>query len=236
MNTQGLIFQDIRVSLPLLLFLSVDFVFIVLHVINGISPLPNSFLFNITKDHGYAEMYQYIKFFWVIILFAYILKATKSYCYAAWILVFTYFLLDDSLRIHELFGRYIATRFNFTPPLDFRPQDFGELTASVIAGTFLSTIVAWSYLHGSHTFKKITIDLLIFVMALAFFGVFVDIAKHAFQIGRIVSFGLGIIEDGGEMVVVSLILWYVALLAIRNGVSDLFLHDFTCKPLTSHYS
>lgn len=219
-------------SLLLLLLLSADFVFIALHVINGLTPLPNTSMFNITKDHGYAEMYQYVKYFWIIILFAYILKSTKCYRYVSWILVYTYFLFDDSLRIHELFGGYIAKSFNFNPPLDFRPQDFGELATSVIAGTFLSAVVVWSYLHGSHTFKKISIDMLLFVMALAFFGVFFDISKHAFQIGRVVSFGLGIGEDGGELVVVSLTLWYVFLLSIRNGDSDLFLHDLIRKHLT----
>jgi len=150
-------------------------------------------------------------------------------------LVFAYFLCDDSLRIHELFGRYIAESFNFSPILNFRLQDLGELVASAIAGMFLLVILAWSYLQGSPTFRKISIDMLIFVIALAFFGVFVDIAKHAFEVDRIVSFGLGIVEDGGEIVVVSLTLWYVVQLALRKGDSDLFLHEFIRKYLSRRY-
>jgi hypothetical protein len=220
-------------SLLLLLILSADLIYIALHIINGVAPLPNTFMFNITKDHSYAEMYQYIKFFWVIILFVYILKSTKCYSYISWILVFTYFLFDDCLRIHELFGQYIANSFNFNPPLHFRPQDLGELAASGLAGAFLSVNLVSSYIYGSHAFRKVSVDILILVIALAFFGVFVDVAKHAFNLGRVVSFGLGIVEDGGEMVVVSLILWYANLLAICKGNPDLFLHDLIRKHIAN---
>lgn len=223
-------------SLLLLLLITTDLVFILLHVINAITHLPNAFLFDITRDRGYGEMYQYIKFFWVIMLFAYIVKSTKCYSYIAWMLVFTYFLFDDSLKIHELFGQYIAKALNFNPPFNFRPQDLGELAASAIAGTFLLVSTVTAYLLGSPTFRKISVDMLLFVIALAFFGVFVDIAKHAFHIGRVLSFGFGIIEDGGEMVVVSLTLWYVILLAIRKGESDLFLYDLMRKFLVRDYA
>jgi hypothetical protein len=49
-------------------------------------------------------------------------------------------------------------------------------------------------------------------MMLAFFGVFFDMVHSATKIGRNVRFTLGMFEDGGEMFVMSLILWYTFLL------------------------
>jgi hypothetical protein len=99
-------------------------------------------------------------------------------------------------------------------------------------GMLLLAICAWAYLRGSHTYKKISNDMLLFIVVLVFFGVFIDMVHSSIKPGPVVSLGFGIAEDGGEMVVVSLILWYVFLLAVRNGDSDLFLHDLLRKLLT----
>jgi hypothetical protein len=237
MHNQETMFQYIRnrnehsASLLLFLLLSVDFAFIVLHIMNKATRILNPQLFSIEKDNTYPEFYQYIKFLWIIILFSYVLKSTKHPSYISWILTFVYFLCDDALKIHEMIGGYIAKSFDFHPPLNLRLQDFGELTVSATIGALLLAIFVGAYLHGSQTFKKVSKDMLLFIAALVFFGVFVDMVHIAIELGPVVRFGLGITEDGGEMVVVSLILWYVFLLAIRDGDSDLFLHDLLRKPL-----
>jgi hypothetical protein len=61
--------------------------------------------------------------------------------------------------------------------------------------------------------------MLILILALAFFGISVDMAIVAIY-GEVEVGGgelvLGVIEDGGEMLVASLILRYVFLLATRG--------------------
>jgi hypothetical protein len=238
MNNQETTFQHIikmnehGASLLLLLLLSADLAFIVLHMITMATPILNSVLFTLEKEGRYPEIYQYIKLFWIIILFIYVLKSTKCCSYVSWILVFTYFLCDDALQIHETIGGYIAKSVDFHPPLNLSLQDFGELAVSATMGMLLLAICAWAYLRGSHTYKKISNDMLLFIVVLVFFGVFIDMVHSSIKPGPVVSLGFGIAEDGGEMVVVSLILWYVFLLAIRNGDSDLFLHDLLRNCLT----
>lgn len=39
----------------------------------------------------------------------------------------------------------------------------------------------------------------------------------ALKIGRIVHLLLGVVEDGGEMIAMSFIVWYVFLLNVREG-------------------
>ena len=46
------------------------------------------------------------------------------------------------------------------------------------------------------------------------------------------NFGVGLAEDGGEMLVVGLILWYVFTQAMADGDSRLSLHDLLRKTWT----
>jgi hypothetical protein len=209
-----------------LLLLSTDFFFIILHVIiNHTSPDNFDGLFLITTDRGYGEFFMYIKLAWIILLFAYILLTKKCIGYIAWIVVFTYFLVDDSLQIHETIGEFVSMRYDFQPFFHLRKQDFGELTASATAGAFLFAILSYAYLRAVPRFKKISIDLGFLVLVLVFFGVFVDMAHVIFQ----KWIDLGLVEDGGEKVTISIILWYVYALAVRKEDSDLYLVDILRK-------
>ena len=104
-----------------------------------------------------------------------------------------------------------------------------------VAGLFLLAIITWAYFHSPPTFREISNDLLLFIMALVFFGLIADVAV-ALKLAPTIVAGLEIVEDSGESVVYSLILWDVFLLAIRNGESDSFLHDLVCKPLTRRHT
>lgn len=215
--------KDIIASLLLRLFLSADIVFIVLHILYKTYIL-NSSYFSLKRDLGYAEFFQYTKFLWVIILLIYIIRKTGVWQYISWLAVFTYFLADDAFQLHENIGMSIAGNLDFVAPFNLRLQDVGELTVFAIAGMVLAALLAWSYWKGSQTFKNITIDLLILTAILAFFGIFVDAAEIGVDLGLFIKETLGLIDDGGELIVVSVMLWYVFRLAIHNGQTDDFLY------------
>jgi hypothetical protein len=63
-----------------------------------------------------------------------------------------------------------------------------------------------------------------------FFGLIVDIAE-AIGLGRMVITSLGFVEDSGELVVYSLIVWYVFLLALRQGKPEAFLVELVSQRL-----
>jgi hypothetical protein len=212
-------------SIFLLLLLLGDLTFIVLHLVNSLTPLLRYELLNLWVDHGYPEMYQYIKFIWITILFLKLSLKNVSLHYVAWAGVFTYFLFDDSLQIHEKIGGYIAAKFNFVPLFGLRLQDFGELAVSAAAGIILLLALVWAYMKGSQMFRKVSQDFIFLVLILIFFGVFVDMAQQAINLGPVVSYILGIIEDGGEMLSVSLILWYAFLINIRDDDTGISLCD-----------
>lgn len=58
--------------LLLMLLICTDLVFIALHSINGLTSILNSGLFSFERDRSYPEMYQYIKWFWIVVLMIYL--------------------------------------------------------------------------------------------------------------------------------------------------------------------
>lgn len=212
-------FNEKRVVLLLLaLIISVDLVFIALHSINEFSPLLNNRLYSLEKDLGFAEMYQYFKWFWIILLLTYTSITRRSLCFIAWVLVFSYFLLDDALSIHETFGFLLSRNLGIAPIPGLRPEDYGEFAVSAAVGMLLLSFVTWAYVKGGQAFRKMSRDLLLLILILAFFGVVVDMMHVvSYQMGLdMTSFILVVLEDGGEMFVGSLIFCYLFLVAITK--------------------
>jgi hypothetical protein len=191
---------------------------------------------SLEQDQGYPEVYQYIKWLWIILLLIFASIKRRSLHFSAWIFVFIYLLLDDSLEIHESVGTLMAGSLSFIPPFGLRLQDIGELAVAGTAGLVLFLFISWAYRHGPPTFKKMSIDMLLLIFTLAFFGVVVDtlhvIAYMSDQIGWKVSAVLAVIEDGGEMIVASLILFYVFLISLRDEKPTFSILDFTHAVLT----
>jgi hypothetical protein len=233
------LFDDKKANYLLIILLALDLVFVIIHYVNALTPLLNSEMFSIGIDNGYAEIFQYLKFSLIIFLFGCLIKRTGTSNYLAWILVFLYLLIDDSIRIHDRFGSYIAWKLTFEPPFGLRLMDVGELIVSVMAGSVLIAILSLAYKKGTILFRKISENIFTLLVIMAFFGVGMDML-HMIIIDKIpetyyraVNSLLGLVEDGGEMVSVSFILFYCYYLNIRTGVPDLFVRDFlNCKKKT----
>ena len=192
-------------------------------------------LFNVARERGYPEIYQYIKFFWIIVLLFNLSLKNRSLHYIPWVLLFTYFLVDDSMKIHELAGDSIKAHFNFTPYFGLRMQDYGELAITATAGIFLFLPLVWAYRKGTQIFKNISLDIGLLVLVLVFFGVVIDMMHQAVHLGYSVYFIIGFVEDGGEMLAVSLILWYIFLLNVRGTNADCYLCDLVRNILTKRH-
>ncbi len=197
------------------MLLSADFVFILLHTLRPFVPALSNPLFSIGEDAGYGEIFQYIKEFWAVLLVALVYVKTKEKGYFAWAFLFFIFLLEDSLLFHEHAGKFIRTLFNVSI-FGIRPQSMASLIYILIVGLIFSVVMGLSFWRGSDSFKKISFDLTILVAALLFCGVFVDFVHDVFLDARwSIRFLLGLVEDGGEMLVISLINAYLFLLNRR---------------------
>lgn len=197
----------------LVLLLMADLAFICIHClfILGILSGPS---FSISADFGFAEIYQYIKEFWIIVLLLFVFIKEKHLTYLLWSLLFLYLLIDDSFRIHEEYGLYLSNYFEFKPIFNLRARDFGEIIVSLFSGFILLTSIGVSLLFSDNLAKRISKTLLFLLIILAFFGIFVDIIHVVIPNFKSI---LGLIEDGGEMIVISIIVWYTYKTEANQG-------------------
>tara|TARA_R110000765_G_scaffold377964_1_gene468908 strand:- start:323 stop:1051 length:729 start_codon:yes stop_codon:yes gene_type:complete len=200
----------------LLILLIVDLVFVVIHIVTCflyfIGKIENFGDYNflvLTQDESFAEIFQYLKYLSVIIMIGYLIYVEKAYAYISWILLFIFFLLDDSLSLHESMGEVLVKEFNFKPMFGLRDVDFGELTFVAMVGMAILLSFVLAYFKGNLIFKKRTIDLFILLGFMIFFGIGFDMLHEILGENLKVGFVIGLIEDGGEMVVMTLIVWYV---------------------------
>lgn len=204
-----------RASL-LLLLLSADVFSTVLHIIKHVvvaSASPAG-----AHISAYLEIYHLAKLLCIVILFIYILRSTRVTAFAVWVLVFSFMLLDDALLVHQTIGHYLAAHAGLRWGIPALPPRVYELAVLALAGVPLSIVLAFTYLRSTDLFRKTSRAMLLLLLALVFFGLIVD-AASVLSPGPAIRLALDIIEDAGEMVVFSLIIWWVSLLAVRTGRS-----------------
>jgi hypothetical protein len=211
------------------MLLCADFVFILINFLIDLSPVlrrGDFKLFSISEDRSYPEIFQYLKWFWITLTLIYLSGSRRSLAYLSWALLTTYFLLDDSVGIHELIGADIVAKLSLTAPFSMRTQDIGELIVSGISAVVLLSVIAWSYFRGDSEFKKFSQDMVLLMAVLFFFGVFMDVLAYVFPIGERMILIMGFTEDAGEMIIASLLFWYVFQLSNQPKGNSLYLFDF----------
>jgi hypothetical protein len=129
---------------------------------------------------------------------------------------FLYTLFDDSFEFHELFGSFLADFLAIQPALGLRPVDFGELIVYVAFGLLFAVPLLLFYLMSDRSVRKVAHALLGMIVVLAGFGVLMDmvgIIVKELDVRRV----LVIIEEGGEMLVMSAITWFVFRLPLLHN-------------------
>ncbi|MBW6466103.1 MAG: hypothetical protein K0B06_06335 [Brevefilum sp.] len=206
---------DLEKDKLLVLLLITDLAFIILHSLNLYTGLLNSSLYLLTRDRGYAEFFQYTKELWIAVLFLILGIKKKQAIYYVFSLLFLYLLIDDSFEVHENLGRFIAKMFNIQPWLGLRAVDFGELMVSAVFGLlFLTALILFFTLSDTLT-RRVALYMALFLVVLAFFGVVMDmVAVIVDDLGT--TKVLEMIEEGGEMLVMSVITWFVYRLRVDD--------------------
>jgi hypothetical protein len=217
--------DDKNYSIKLLyLLLATDVIFLVIHVIYSYSGILSNPRFSLEVDRGYSELFQYLKEYWIILLLGFLAVQKRSPLYLAWSLLFSYLLLDDSIEIHENLGLAISNQLAFSSALNLRAKDFGELIVSASVGLFFLILISIAYRFGDRTSRKTSKHLIVMLFGLALFGIVVDMIHIAVQ-SPLLDPLFTILEDGGEMVVMSVIASFVFLLPERSSESVKLLEE-----------
>jgi hypothetical protein len=189
-------------------------------------------LFMVNNDNGYPEMFQYIKYFVVILILIYLIIKKLGIGYIAWLILFILLLLDDALLFHENFGSWMVEKFNFNPMFGLRAQDLGELSYVGIFGSILLFFLFIGYFKGNDSYRKTNIDLGLLFALFLFFGVAIDMFDQLFEYDRYTNLIFILIEDGGEMITLSLIVWYFSHIILKPNNHNTYLFQNYYKSKT----
>lgn len=190
------------------LFLITDFSFILLHLIFVHTRFISNYAFSLEAERGYPEFFQYIKEYWIALLLLFLAVRVRSFLYFSWSLLFFYLFLDDSLEIHERLGAYLSHQLQFIPGLGLRSEDFGEILISASVCLIFGMLIAISYRKANRIARNISKTLIQLLLALAFCGIVVDMMHVIFKDSLLETL-LVVIEDGGELIIMSLIACFV---------------------------
>lgn len=163
--------------------------------------------YSLETESGFAELFLHVKEVLLASLVILLLRRCGDAVYRWWAVLFTYLWLDDTFMIHERVGLWLAQVLGIDAALGLRGQDFGELLVSGTVGIVVLSMLAVNYGRSSREAQDDTIILTALIALLAFFGIVVDML-HMVVSGYWI-YRMGIIEDGGEMLTISLMVWYV---------------------------
>jgi hypothetical protein len=199
-----------------------DLLFIFMHILheapNELIPVFSSNAFLISKDNSIGEGFQYAKEYWIMLAFFLLAFRYRKFAYLGWGVLFTYILVDDVIRIHEPAGELLGTVLSGMEFFRSRPElplPIGELTFFASLGLLLVILLSIPYLRSDRETKRVYHHLFLMILVFAFFGGVVDFLYLLVNPGQIGQKLFKLIEDGGEMIVMSVICWYAYSLFLK---------------------
>ncbi len=197
------------------LLVLVDLAFIFLHILHVYTPLLPETLYSLSRDRGYAEFFQYTKELWIAVLFLVAGIRQRRLLYLVISFLFAYFLVDDSFEFHEQVGALLADTLHLQPLLGLRTIDMGELLVSALFGGLFIAALGIAYAISGPVTRQVARNLVLMLVFIALFGVFLDMVEIVTE-NRSLSEILKIFEEGGEMLVMSVIAWFAYRLDSRS--------------------
>lgn len=144
--------------------------------------------------------------------------STRHGAYLSWAFVFLFLLADDAGRIHERVGGWLDQRFDLPAPFGLRSKDVGELLFAGAIGLAILAVVGVAVRHGTEQCRRISRGLGLLIVALAVVGILVDMLHTiAFLERSLLAQALLVVEDGGEMIVMSALTAYAFHVATHVG-------------------
>jgi hypothetical protein len=198
---------DLRFAADRLLLLCVvtDLFLIGLHgvyISSGLIDDPN---YSIAAERGFGETFGYVKEGWIVLILAGLAFVRDRWTYGAWAFLFGVLMVDDVYGVRERIGIGIGQVLGLSPTFGLRPQDFGEVFVAALLGLALVPIVI-AFRRSRGPVRAFSRSMLVLLAALVVFVVAVDVVHALMPPYSRSEAVFGTIEDGGEMLVLSLML------------------------------
>ena len=169
-------------------------------------------LLRIETQWGLGSVLMYLKWLAIIGLLSLSWRQLREPLLLSLALIFLFFLIDNSLGIHERIGTELMQQLGLEGAWGLRGNDFGKLTFWALAGGACSAVFLVGYVLSNRRTRRLGRLFLLGIAGLVLVGIGIDLvgvlAKQldAGFVGRAVRFGLRTAEDGGEMILGSLLL------------------------------
>ncbi len=165
---------------------------------------------NLGRRDGIGSLYLYLKWLAICGIFF----AANWRAPSAWLKyllsVFLMLLIDDWAEIHEAAGDMLVALLGLQPAFGLDSDDIGEVLYLIPFGALCFGLVIAALRGAPEDMKKDVSVLIALIVLLAFFGVGVDVLAQAARVlaqdGSALNITLEALEDGGELVVGSLLL------------------------------
>jgi hypothetical protein len=216
-----------ELSLPVLLVLLVaDLAFAaasVAHLIGADDAGDRTGPWILETDGGYAEQFGYLQQAAIAVLLVVLAFLARRPLFVAWASVYACALADDSLRLHENKGAWLADRLGerlWFPDglLGLRANDLGEILVWGLLAVVPLAAVVLLHRRSDPAGRRTSLGLAVLLAAYVVVGGVVD-QLHVLVMDTAIGDAVGTLEDGGELVVLSLTVAYAAarvLAALRR--------------------
>ncbi|WP_448621136.1 hypothetical protein [Geodermatophilus sp. URMC 65] len=205
----------VRLLVPLLF---VDLAFVVASVVHearfGIDVQdPSPWL--LEADGGWSEVWGYCLQATLVLSLLVLAVRTRHAVWAAWALLYAAALADDGMRLHENKGAWLAEMLGkklWFPPdgfLGLRANDLGEVLVWGLLAVVPLGLVVLLHRRSDRWNRRGSIAVAVLVAAYVFFGGVVD-QLHVLVLDTPLEGVMGTVEDGGELVVLSVTVAFVA--------------------------
>jgi hypothetical protein len=164
--------------------------------------------FRVSLERGFGEMFEYGKLAGAATLLAWLAVRWHSWPVFFWTALVAYLVVDNAFAVHEEMGGLLARILGLPRVGSLRPVDFGELAFLGLVAAAASLGIIGILRSAFPRARRLTWALSACLLALAFFGVGVDLVHRLVSRTRLEP-AAAVVEDGGELLMTSALLWIV---------------------------
>ncbi|MGW8481808.1 hypothetical protein ACWGJP_01620 [Microbacterium sp. NPDC055903] len=204
LTTLGL--ADRHSAALLAMLVSIDLVLIACYVAQSLFGFPGGFVFDLGADRGYGEFLQYAKWLWSALLLAALAVSARMPVAWAWMAACLYLLFDDAFLLHERAGWAFR---DMVPGGPGWAVHTGEILFIGLIGVLIVIGVTLTHRRTDAALRGISWVMAALMAGIALFGVVIDAIHHLLFPGPGLRSFFTTIEDGGELLVLSLVVAFL---------------------------
>lgn len=186
----------------------IDLAFVVVEITIEVAQeywFAGAYRFSLNTDGGIPEIYGYAKVQLLILALFVAWREARDSALLAWICIFLFVQAEDAGQLHETIGVRLDDALGLPSLAGLDGHDVGELIWFALVGPVLLAVLVRGERRNGPGVSSLSFVLFVCAALLAAFAVVLDPVALVVQ-EQLGVRGLGVVEDGGELVMQSLAL------------------------------